>query len=225
MIENFFGFPEGIGGAELARLAGRQAERFGAEVMVMRGVAGRRGRGGQAELELDGGVPISAAIVLAAPGIVWRRLEVEGVEELLGRGIYYGAGRSEAAQCGGDAVVVVGAGNSAGQAVMDLANAGARVEMVVRGESLARSMSAYLVERIRQHPLVTVRLRTEVVALHEREGELAGVTAAPRDGGPALELPARALFLCIGGTPRTAWAAREGVRLDAHGYVMTGPDL
>jgi thioredoxin reductase (NADPH) len=224
-IENFFGFPGGIGGAELARLAGRQAEGFGADLVFLNGVTGSVRSNGRTRIALQSGDEVCARVVVAAPGMEWRRLDVAGVDALRGRGVYYGAGRSEALQCGDDDVAVVGAGNSAGQAVMDLANAGARVQMIVRGESLARTMSAYLVERIRRHPGVTVRLRTEVAAIHERAGELAGVTVAPRDGGAPLDVPARALFLCIGGIPRTGWADREGVRLDRAGYVMTGPDL
>jgi thioredoxin reductase (NADPH) len=224
MIENFFGFPEGIGGAELARLAGRQAERFGAELVLLRPVvAGEHGPGGT-RLELEGGIHLTASVALAAPGMVWRRLEVEGVEELLGRGVYYGAGRSEALQCAGDDVVVVGAGNSAGQAVMNLAGAGARVRMLVRGEGLAKSMSAYLVERIEDEPSIDVHCRTEVAELHAEAGELAAVTVAGQDGGRE-RLPARALFICIGGSPRTGWAESAGVRTDRAGYILTGPDL
>src|SRR4051795_1722608 len=132
MIENFLGFPEGIGGAELARLAGRQAEKFGAELMILRGVEGSRfDPAGRATIVYGGGCEVTADVVIGAPGMVWRRLEVDGVEDLLGRGVYYGAGRSEAAHCSGDDVAVVGAGNSAGQAVMHLANSGARVKMLV----------------------------------------------------------------------------------------------
>src|SRR4051794_35149285 len=141
LIENFFGFPGGIGGAELARLAGRQAEGFGAELLLLGGVTGHRwDPAGQFVARLHGGYEVTAPVAIAAPGMVWRRLEVDGVHDLLERGVYYGAGRSEAAQCGGDRVVVVGAGNSAGQAVMHLANAGARVTMLVRGEDLGKSM-------------------------------------------------------------------------------------
>src|SRR3954454_1852211 len=103
LIENFFGFPEGIGGAELARLSGRQAEQFGAELMILRGVEGSRLDGeGHATIVYDGGCEVTADVVIGAPGMVWRRLEVEGIHELLDRGVYYGAGRSEAAQCSGD---------------------------------------------------------------------------------------------------------------------------
>jgi thioredoxin reductase (NADPH) len=224
MIENFFGFPDGIGGAELARLAGRQAEKFGAELVLLRGVAGSRLEDGGAVLEVEGGLEVGAATVLAAPGMEWRRLEVDGVDDLLDRGVYYGAGRSEALQCAGDVVGVIGAGNSAGQAVLNLASAAAGVTMVVRGDRLGKSMSAYLVERIERHPRITVRLRSEVTARHADDHRLTGVTVADADGRSE-QLPARALFICIGGVPRTAWCAAMGVLTDAAGYILTGPDL
>jgi thioredoxin reductase (NADPH) len=227
LIENFFGFPDGIGGAELARLAGRQAERFGVELVFLRGVTGSGRRDGPDDpftLEVAGGSEVQAQAVIAAPGMTWRRLDVEGVEALLERGVYYGAGRSEAAQCGGDDVLVVGAGNSAGQAVMHLANSGARVKMVVRGDRLGKSMSAYLVERIASHPLIEVRLHTVVEAVDAEDGHLAGVTVRGPNGGTE-RLPATALFLCLGGQPRTGWAANTSVRLDPAGFVLTGPDL
>jgi thioredoxin reductase (NADPH) len=225
MIENFFGFPDGIGGAELARRAGRQAERFGAELLILNGVAGAELRPDRKPLlRVSSGEQITSDIVLAAPGMDWRRLDVEGVDELLGRGVYYGAGRSEAAECSGDEVFVVGAGNSAGQAVLNLANAGARVTMVVRGDGLGRSMSAYLVQRVESHPLIEVRLRARVTAVHAEDDHLSAVTISGPDG-EAETRSAQALFLCIGGQPRTAWAASSGVRTDAAGYILTGPDL
>ena len=222
LIENFFGFPDGIGGAELSRLAGRQAERFGAE-LVFRGVVGdSRESGGTHRIEVAGGHELTARVTVVAPGMDWRRLDVDGVEELLGRGVYYGAGRSEAVQCGDDDVVVVGAGNSAGQAVMSLGNAGARVKMLVRGDTLGKTMSAYLVERIEHHPLIDVRCRTEVRELHAGTA-LEGVTIEGPGGRE--RVPAVALFLCIGGRPRTGWATESGVALDRSGYILTGPDL
>ena len=225
MVENFFGFPEGIGGAELARRAGRQAEKFGAEVMVMRGVTGSgRDPDGLFRIQVAGGHEVTARVAIAAPGMVWRKLEVDGVEELLGRGVYYGAGRSEALQCSGDPVVVVGAGNSAGQAVMHLAAAGARVTMLVRGDRLAKSMSAYLVERVEAHPLIDVRLRTQIEALEAVDSMLAALVIQSA-AGDRERLPARALFLCLGGLPRTQWASDVGVRLGPAAFVLTGPDL
>jgi thioredoxin reductase (NADPH) len=175
-------------------------------------------------VQVAGGHEVTADALLAAPGMRWRRLDLTGVDELLGRGVYYGAGRSEAAQCGGDNVVVIGAGNSAGQAVMNFGDAGARVTMVVRGADLGRSMSAYLVERIKRHPQIDVRLGTQVTALHEDAGHLGAVTITDA-GGASEQLPAKGLFVCIGGTPRTEWAADNGVRTDKNGFLLTGPDL
>jgi thioredoxin reductase (NADPH) len=222
LIENFFGFPQGVGGAELARLAGRQAEGFGAELVFLGVVGGEHIPGGVHRIEVEGGHALTARVALVAPGMDWRRLEVEGVDELLGRGVYYGAGRSEAVQCGDDDVLVVGAGNSAGQAVLNLGNAGARVKMLVRGERLGKTMSAYLVDRIEQHPLIEVRYGAQVRQLHA-DGQLDAVTVEGPGGRE--RLPAAALFICIGGQPRTGWAADAGVELDSAGYILTGPDL
>jgi thioredoxin reductase (NADPH) len=225
LIENFFGFPAGIGGAELARLAGRQAERFGAELVLLRGVTGnRRPPDGPFTLEVDGGYEVDAPVLIVAPGMIWRRLAVDGIEDLLGRGVYYGAGRSEAVQSAGRDVVVVGAGNSAGQAVIHLAEAGARVTMLVRGDSLAKSMSAYLITRIAAHPSIDVRLGTEIDSVEEEGQCLAAVRLRDRGGGRD-RLPAQSVFLCLGGTPQTAWAAESGVATDPAGYILTGPDL
>jgi thioredoxin reductase (NADPH) len=224
MIENFFGFVEGIGGAELARLAGRQAERFGAELLILNGVSRAfLDAGMQPWAELASGDEVTSDIVIVAPGMEWRRLELEGVEELVGHGVYYGAGRSEAIQCSGEHVMVVGAGNSAGQAVMNLASAGATVTMVVRGDSLRRSMSAYLVDRIEANERIDVRLGTVIAELHEEDG-LEAVTIESAESAPET-VRVTALFLCIGGVPRTGWAPRSGVRTDAKGFILTGPDL
>jgi thioredoxin reductase (NADPH) len=226
MIENFFGFPEGIGGAELARLAGRQAERFGAELVLLRGVEGSRLKGHDepVELILDDGSELTASVVLAAPGMEWRRLELDGIDELLGHGIYYGAGRSEAAQCAGQSVVIVGAGNSAGQAVLSFANATARVTMLVRGDRLEKTMSAYLIDRIKQHPLIDVHVETQLTELHQEGDKLAAVTFADA-GGKAETREMDAVFLCIGGRPHTDWCSREYVLTDGAGYILTGQDL
>jgi thioredoxin reductase (NADPH) len=224
MIENFFGFSDGIGGAELSRLAGRQAERFGAELLILNGVTGGRlTPDEQPRAILSSGDEVTADITILGCGMVWRRLEVDGVDELLGHGVYYGAGRSEAAQCSGEQVMVVGAGNSAGQAVLNLVSAGARVTMVVRGDSLSRSMSAYLVERIDACDAIDVRHRTEVRELHQQDG-LEAVTIESADGAPET-MVVSALFLCIGGIPRTGWAAGTAIRTDSKGFILTGPDL
>ena len=224
-IENFFGFPEGIGGAELARLAGRQAEQFGAELTLLRGASGnRREPDGRFVIEVEGDYEISAPVVVAATGMDWRRLTVEGLDELLGRGVYYGAGRSEAAQCAGEDAIVVGAGNSAGQAVLHLARAGARVTMLVRGDRLGqddvRRTSCGGSRRARSS-----RLGSAPMSRRPRRGRPAGERHDRRARRSRVTPSARALFVCIGGVPRTAWAAGSGVRTDAAGYVLTGPDL
>jgi thioredoxin reductase (NADPH) len=225
LIENFFGFVEGIGGAELARLAGRQAERFGAELLILNGIVGARFEPGKpAWGRLSSGDEVTSDIVLVSCGMEWRRLDLDGIDELLDHGVYYGAGRSEAIQCAGEDVMVVGAGNSAGQAVMNLASAGARVHMIVRGDSLSKSMSAYLVERIEQHPQIEVRLRSRVTELHAAAGRLREVSVESADGA-ADRIAVTSLFICIGGIPRTQWAAGSGVRTDDAGFILTGPDL
>jgi thioredoxin reductase (NADPH) len=226
MIENFFGFPEGIGGAELARLAGRQAEHFGAELMFLRGVRGSRLKGHDepVELILDDESEVSASVVLAAPGMDWTRLDVDGIDDLMGHGVYYGAGRSEAAQCAGQTVVVVGAGNSAGQGVLNFANQTARVTMLVRGDRLSKSMSAYLIERIERHPLVDVRLETELTDLHTNGGRLTGATFTDSAGTSETQA-VDGVFVCIGGRPHTEWCPGEHVLTDSKGYILTGRDL
>ena len=226
MIENFFGFPQGIGGAELARLAARQAEQFGAELMLLRGVRASRinGHNEPVGLILEDDSEVTASVVLAAPGMDWRRLDLDGMDDLVGHGVYYGAGRSEAAQCRDQSVVVVGAGNSAGQAVLNFANQTARVTMVVRGDSLSKSMSAYLIQRIEQHPLIEVHLETQLTGVHADADELVAVTFTDA-AGKAETRPIDAVFLCLGGRPHTEWCSREHVLTDARGYILTGRDL
>ena len=226
MIENFFGFPDGIGGAELARKAGRQAEKFGAELLLMRGVTGSRmnGHDEPVGLMLDDGSEVTASVVLAAPGMDWTRLELDGLDDLIGDGVYYGAGRSEAAQCAGQDVVVVGAGNSAGQAVLNFANQTARVTMLVRGDRLTTSMSAYLIQRIEQHPLIDVRVETQLTDVHAKDGQLEAATFTD-SAGNAETRQVDGVFLCLGGRPHTEWCSREHVITDDRGYILTGPDL
>jgi thioredoxin reductase (NADPH) len=154
---------------------------------------------------------VTARTCIAALGMVWRTLEVQGLHDLLDRGA-------------NDDVVVVGAGNSAGQAVMNLASAGARVVMVVRGDRLGKSMSGYLVERISANPLIDVRLRTEVDGVEDDGEGLAAVLVRSADDSRD-RLPARSLFLCLGGEPRTEWTAGSPIRTDPAGYILTGPDL
>ena len=175
-------------------------------------------------MHVKGGYEVTADATIVAPGMHWRRLEVEGVNDLLGRGVYYGAGRSEAARCGGDDVVVVGAGNSAGQAVMNLAGAGANVTMVVRGDRLGKTMSGYLVDRIEANEAIQVHLNTQVTEVHA-DGDHLGQVTITDAGGRTQRRSARGLFLCIGGMPRSGWAEPSGVHTNDKGFLLTGPDL
>jgi thioredoxin reductase (NADPH) len=161
--------------------------------------------------------------VLIATGVSYRRLQGRGLDALGSRGVYYGASASEAVQCEGEEVYVVGAANSAGQAVLNFAQHAKRVVMLVRAARLDDTMSEYLVRRIRSADNVEVRVRTEVVAAHG-EGHLESITLADRETGTEQEVPASWLFVFIGASPRTDWLGDDVVR-DARGFVVTGSDL
>ncbi|RYP87235.1 response regulator [Nocardioides guangzhouensis] len=221
-IENYLGFPKGLSGADLAARAIAQAARFGAEMVLANDVVGLETRG-PVRAVLFGDTEIEARSVIVATGVSYRRLGASGVDDLTGRGVYYGADASEASQVRGDEVYVVGAANSAGQAALNLARYAKRVTMVVRGPSLDATMSSYLVERIGDAPNIEVRARSEVVGA-AGERHLEGLTICQRDTGATEELAAGWLFVFIGASPRTDWLGGEVVR-DGHGYVVTGPDL
>jgi thioredoxin reductase (NADPH) len=221
-IENYLGFPRGLSGADLAGRALAQARRFGAELVLARDVVALEARGPVRAVRFDGG-DIEARAVIIATGVSYRTLEAEGLPELIGRGVYYGANASEAAQCEGDEVYIVGAANSAGQAALNLARFAARVHLVVRGAAIEDTMSEYLVERILGSPTIEVHLRTEVVA-GAGDGHLERLTLADRDTGERSEVDASWLFIFIGASPRTDWLGDEIVR-DDKGFVVTGNDL
>jgi thioredoxin reductase (NADPH) len=221
-IENYLGFPRGLSGADLAGRALAQARRFGAELVLARDVVALEARGPVRAVRFDGG-DIEARAVIVATGVSYRTLEAEGLPALIGRGVYYGANASEAAQCQGDEVYVVGAANSAGQAALNMAHHAARVHLVVRGGSIADTMSEYLVERILASSTIEVHLRTEVVA-GAGDGHLERLTLADRDSGERVVVDASWLFIFIGASPRTDWLGDEIVR-DDKGFVITGGDL
>jgi thioredoxin reductase (NADPH) len=222
-IENYLGFPKGLSGADLTHRAVAQAARFGAETVLARDVVGLETRGPVRAIALDGGGEIEARAVLIATGVSYRRLQGPGLDALGSRGVYYGASASEAVQCEGEEVYVVGAANSAGQAALNFAQYAKRVVMVVRAPRLDDTMSEYLVRRIRSADNVEVRVRTEVVAAHG-EQHLEAITLADRENGTEQEVPASWLFVFIGASPRTDWLGDDVVR-DARGFVVTGPDL
>jgi thioredoxin reductase (NADPH) len=221
-IENFFGIDPNADpmlGAHLARIGGRQAEGFGAELLILRGAAAlATDADGTHRVTLATGEEVRAPVVLCATGVEWRRLEVDGIDELIGRGVYYGAGRGEAARLAGREVAIVGAGNSAGQAALNMADSGAHVTMLCRGPSLGASLSQYLVDRILAHDGIDVRMRTSITAVRADDR----LQAVVLNGEEELRLDA--VFVTIGGTPCTAWAGDVLAR-DPRGYVYTGTAL
>jgi thioredoxin reductase (NADPH) len=221
-IENYPGFPDGVSGAELAEGAYRQAQRLGAEFLIgVLVVHARPQADGTVEVELSSGSTIRAHSGVIATGVAYRRLDVPEIEDLIGRGVRYGSPSGDAASYEGRRVAVVGGANSAGQAVLYLADHAAEVALLVRGDSLDRRMSRYLVDRIERDDRITVLTRTEVVGGEGRDW-LKSVSIR----GPESEqtLPTDALFVLIGAEPLTA-GVEDWLRCDNGGYFMTGPDL
>jgi thioredoxin reductase (NADPH) len=222
-IENYLGFPKGLTGADLARRALAQASRFGAEMVLARDVAGFEARGLVRAVLFDGPGEIEARALIVATGVSYRRLAGEGLDELTGRGVYYGANASDASQTRGDDVYIVGAANSAGQAALNLSHYAKRVVLVVRAETLTGTMSQYLVERITSAPNIEVRYRSEVVA-GRGDGHLEQLTLCDRGSDATTEVPTSWLFVFIGASPRTEWLGPDIVRDDS-GFIVTGQDL
>ena len=224
MIENYLGFPQGISGSELATRATAQARRFGAELLLARPLVDLRREDDGYLARLSDGEEVRTRCVLAASGVDWRRLEVEGLDQLLGAGVYYGAGPSEAVSCRGCRVAVVGGGNSAGQAVVRFSRYASRVTLLVRGSTLGASMSQYLVEKVSELDNVDVRTHTEVVGL-EADTRLHAVMLSSHDETGLTRLPLESLFVCIGGVPRTRRLATAGIATDDAGFILTGADI
>jgi thioredoxin reductase (NADPH) len=224
LIENYLGFPTGIAGADLAERARQQAVKFGAELLLMRGGIAGVFEDQRIHARLDDGTTMIAKANICATGVEWRRLGLEREDALLGVGVYYGAGTSEAPDCTGDTVFVVGGGNSAGQAVMNLASYAEHVTMLVRGPDLAATLSDYLEQRVRRAPNVDIMLDTRVSRL-DGDAALSGLQLQNTRTGELLEVAADRLFVCIGGEPDTGWAAETAIVRDELGYMVTGPDL
>jgi thioredoxin reductase (NADPH) len=220
-IENYLGFPAGISGAELTRNALVQAQRFGARVTVPAQVRALGIDGGDRIVTLMDGTRLRSRCVLVSSGVQYRRLDVPRFGDFEGAGIYYAATEMEARLCRGERVVVVGGGNSAGQAIVFLAGQAKHVDVLLRGHDLGARMSRYLVDRIERLPNVTVHLGATVAGL-EGNGRLARVRA--RTGQGELGFDTSSLFLFIGATPNSEWL-RGCVALDGHGFVLTGPAL
>jgi thioredoxin reductase (NADPH) len=222
-IENYLGFPRGLSGADLTHRAVAQAARFGAETVLARDVVGFETRGPVRAVVLSGGGAIEARALIVATGVSYRRLAAPGVDQLVGKGVYYGASAAEALQCEGQDVYVVGAANSAGQAVLNFAKHAKRVVMLVRGGNLAATMSEYLVQRIEHADNVEVRLRSEVVAA-DGSGHLERITIADHATGTEEEAETGWLFAFIGASPHTDWLG-DAVERDEKGFIVTGRDL
>jgi thioredoxin reductase (NADPH) len=220
-IENYLGFPSGVSGDELASRALQQARRLGAEILVTRTIT--RLDSTTREVHLDGGDVLGAGTIILACGVSWRRLEVEGFEQLVGKGVFYGAARSEGPNVHGLDIHIVGAGNSAGQAALFFSEHARNVTILHRGESLTKSMSQYLVDQLATRTNIDVRFRTEVVAAQGRDSlEAIDVTAALGEG--SVRLASGGLFIFIGADAETDWLPPE-IALDSRGYVLTGADV
>ncbi|MEZ0094844.1 FAD-dependent oxidoreductase [Streptacidiphilus sp. EB129] len=222
-IENYLGFPDGVSGAQLTGRARRQAAKFGAEMLTTRQVTALEVNGAARTLRFADGSTVSAHSVILATGVSYRQLDVPGAAELTGRGLYYGSALTEAPGCQGQDVYVVGGANSAGQAAMFLARGARSVTLLVRGPSVAASMSHYLLQRVEDAPTVSVRTDTVVAAVHGKE-HLEGLTLRDTVSGKTEEVDAQWMFVFIGAAPMTDWLDGTVTR-DAHGFIPTGPDL
>ncbi|MGN6606752.1 MAG: FAD-dependent oxidoreductase [Jatrophihabitans sp.] len=228
-IENYLGFPDGVSGAQLTDRARRQATKFGAELITAREACALEISGSARTVRFSDGGSIAAHTVILATGVSYRQLAAPGVDELTGRGVYYGSALTEAADCADQDVYIVGGANSAGQAAVHLARGARSVTLVVRGNSLQQSMSHYLIEQIANVPNIGVRTCTEVVeAQGSSDGDgtdhLVGVRLRDNSTGAVETVDADHLFVFIGAAPRTDWLDDTLVR-DARGFVPTGPDL
>jgi thioredoxin reductase (NADPH) len=221
-IENYLGFPRGVNGGELAHRAYEQACRFGASVVFTKAAARLRTEGTRLITTFSDGAEVASRTVVIATGVAYRHLDIPDFERFAGVGVYYGAAMSESQTCTGKEVVIVGGGNSAGQEAIHLAGFASRVTMAVRGQSLATSMSDYLIRQIGAVSNIDVRLGTWVVAAHG-DRRLEAVTIERADGKRE-KLCTAGLFVLVGGTPHTQWLAGT-IEMDAKGYILTGRDL
>jgi thioredoxin reductase (NADPH) len=222
-IENYLGFPDGVSGAQLTDRARRQAARFGAEVLTTCEAVSLEVNGSARTVRFADGTAVDAHAVILATGVAYRQLGGPGLAELTGRGIYYGSALTEAASCADQDVYIVGGANSAGQAAVYLSGSARSVTMLVRGPSLQKSMSHYLIERIAGIPAISVRTCTEVAQAHGN-GHLEGITLRDSNSGGTETIDVQRLFVFIGAAPLTGWL--DGVvQRDEHGFILTGPDL
>jgi thioredoxin reductase (NADPH) len=222
-IENYLGFPSGLSGSDLARRAVAQARRFDVEILSPQEAISLRVDGPYRYIKLGDGFEISCHALLLAMGVQWRSLDIPGIERFQGAGVYYGGGTSEALSCKGETVYIIGGANSAGQAAMHFSKFAGKVIMLVRGESLASTMSHYLIEQIEKTPNIDVWLQTVVTEVHG-DARLDAITICRGSVGRPEKLPASSLFIFIGAQPRTEWLG-DLIHRDERGFVLSGPDL
>jgi thioredoxin reductase (NADPH) len=222
-IRNFLGFPSGISGDELAQRAFQQAWMFGAEFVFINGAAALAAQGEELAVTLADGDEVTARAVVLATGVTYRRLDTPGVADLIGAGVYYGSPMSEAAALKDQDIFIVGAGNSAAQAATFFAKSARSVTLLVRGDTLAKGMSDYLIKEIESTARLHVRVHTEVAAARG-EQRLSELVLRDRRSGQEEAVPAAALFVMIGATPHTDWLP-DSIARDRDRYILTGRDL
>jgi thioredoxin reductase (NADPH) len=222
-IENYLGFPAGLSGQDLARRALTQAQRFGVELLTPQEAVSLRAAGPARIVGCSDGSELSGKTVLITTGVSYRTLNVPGVRQLTGAGVYYGAGMTEAIACKGEEVYVVGGANSAGQAAVYFARYARQVTMLVRGDSLTQTMSHYLIERLKQTPNVVVETCVEVAEAHGTS-RLESLALHHTNTGRRRTVMAQSLFILIGASPHTDWLG-EPILRDEHGFIVSGPDL
>jgi thioredoxin reductase (NADPH) len=220
-IENYLGFPNGVSGEDLSNQALSQARRLGAEILVTRGIT--RIDAEARHVHLDGGDVLRARTIILACGVTWRRLEIPGFERLSGKGIFYGAARSDAPNTHGLDVHLVGAGNSAGQAALSFSTHARSVTIVCRGDGLEKSMSRYLIDQIAVRPNIEVLGRTQVAGAYG-DASLEAIDLRSVDTGEIRRLDSGGLYIFIGADAETAWLP-PAIALDGHGFVLTGSDV
>ena len=222
-IENYLGFPAGLSGNDLARRAVTQAQRFGVEILAPQEALAARVEGSYRFIKLADGSEISCHALMIASGVQWRRLDAPGIDRLQGAGVYYGGGATEARACKDETIYVVGGANSAGQAAMHFSKYAGHVIMIVRGDSLAATMSQYLIDQIKETPNIKVWPHASVAEAHG-DTRLEELSVLCSDSNKIERVPATSVFIFIGALPRTEWLG-DLVERDERGFLLTGPDL
>jgi thioredoxin reductase (NADPH) len=220
-IDNYLGFPAGVSGDELASRALQQARRLGAEILVTRSIM--RIDPDTRQVHLDGGDVLRARTIILACGVSWRRLPLDGFERLAGKGVSYGASRSEATSTHGEDIHIVGAGNSAGQAALFFSTHARSVTLLCRGDSLAKSMSRYLIDRLATRANIDIRFGAEVAGVHG-DASLEAIDVRDRTTCEVTRLRSGGLFIFIGADAETAWLP-DDIALDPNGFILTGTDV